>query len=72
MSKNAVEPERTQMTIRRMRVAWWISKVTRSQAHARRRREPTPTHTHACTQPCACTRTELCNIYCFSTATVVT
>ena len=42
MSKNMSEPERTQ-TIWRLRVAYWISKCTRSQVHARAR-APTPTH----------------------------
>jgi hypothetical protein len=32
MSKNMLEPERSQMEIWR-RVAWWISKATRAQAH---------------------------------------
>jgi hypothetical protein len=36
-----VQPERTQ-AIRRLRVAYWINKATRSQAHARAR-APTPT-----------------------------
>jgi hypothetical protein len=54
------------MTIWR-RVACWISKTTRAQAHARARAPtsihtlPTRTHTH----------TEICNTQCFSTATVV-
>jgi hypothetical protein len=43
MSKNFVEPERTQMTIWRC-VECWISKATRAQAHARIR-APTTTHT---------------------------
>ena len=38
-----VQPERMQ-TIRRLRVAYWISKPTRSQAHTRAR---VPTHTRA-------------------------
>ena len=45
MSKNVVEPEKLQ-AIWRMRVACWISKVTRTKAHARAR-APTPTHTYA-------------------------
>jgi hypothetical protein len=40
MSKNVVEPERPRMTIWR-RVACWISKATRAQAHDR----APPTHT---------------------------
>ena len=34
MSKNLMEPERTQ-AIWRLRVAYWVSKPTRTQAHAR-------------------------------------
>ena len=49
MLKNMVEPERSQMTIWRLRVACRISKATRAQAHARAR-TPTFTHTHTHTQ----------------------
>jgi hypothetical protein len=61
MSKNVVEPERPQMTIWRMRVACWISKVTSTKAQARAHAPtsplaPTHTHTH--------THTQICNIYC--------
>jgi hypothetical protein len=42
-SKHFLEPKRPQMTIWR-RVARWIRKATRDQAHARTR---APTHTHA-------------------------
>ena len=42
ISKKVVEPERPQMTIWR-RVAYWISKTTRQQAHSCAR---APTHTH--------------------------
>ena len=42
------------VTIRRIRVACWISKATRTHAHA---------HAHA--------HTQICNIYCFSTATMI-
>jgi hypothetical protein len=42
--KNEVEPDRPQMAIW-WRVACWISKATRAQAH--QRPAPTPTHTHA-------------------------
>jgi hypothetical protein len=42
MSKNMVEPERPQIIWRR--VACWISKATRTQAHARAY-SPTPMHT---------------------------
>jgi hypothetical protein len=38
------------------RVAWLISKATRTKAHA---------------FPCTLTHTEICNTYCFSRATVV-
>ena len=63
MSKNMVEAERTQ-TIWRLGVAYWISKSTRVQTHARSR-APTPTnsatHTdanmHALTQASARTHT---------------
>ena len=47
------------MTIWRC-VACWISKATRSQAHAKAR-PPTPTHA----------RTEICKAYCFSMATMI-
>jgi hypothetical protein len=43
MSKKVVEPERPQLTIWR-RVAYWISKATRPQAHSCVC-APTPTHT---------------------------
>ena len=65
MSKNMVEPEKPYMTIWR-RVACWISKATRVQAHAR---TSAPTPTHALTQ--ARTQTEICNTYCFSMATLI-
>ena len=55
MSKNVLEPNRPQMAIWR-RVACWINKATRAQAHASAR-----AHTH----------TQICKTYCFSTATVV-
>ena len=42
MSKNLMESERTQMSIRR-RLAFWISKATRAGVHARARAPP---HTH--------------------------
>ena len=48
ISKNMVEPERLQLAIWR-RVAWWINKATRSQAHAWARiPPPPPTHTEIC------------------------
>ena len=51
MSKNLVEPERTQ-TIWRMRIACWVRKATRAQAHAiARALTPTHTRTHASTRP---------------------
>jgi hypothetical protein len=71
MSKKVVEPERLQ-TIWRTRVACWINKATRAQAHARAS-APIPTHTqmHALTRPPAHTHTHThkatCNTYCFST-----
>ena len=66
MWKNPVQPERLQ-TKQRMRVAFWIRKATRAQAYALAR---TPTHAHASTHPRARTHThtQICNIYCFSTA----
>jgi hypothetical protein len=50
MSKNMVEPERPQMAISR-RVACWICKAIRAQAHASacvptRTHPPPPPHTH--------------------------
>jgi hypothetical protein len=75
MSKNVVEPDRPQM-IWRMRVANWISKATRAQAPDRAR-VPTPTYTHTyalisvSATPLPQTHTEMCNTYCFSTATMV-
>ena len=62
MSKNMME--RPQMTIW-CRVACWLSKATRVQAHAYPRACAPFRHarTHA--------RTEMCNTYCFSTATMV-
>ena len=44
MFKNIVKPQRTK-TIWRLRVAYWISKLTRAQAQVRVR-TPTPTYTH--------------------------
>jgi hypothetical protein len=52
ISKNLVEPERPQMAIQQ-RVACWISKATRAQAHASARssaRAHTHTHTHTPTR----------------------
>ena len=46
ISKNLVEPGRPQ-TIWRMRVACWMCKATRAQAHGR-----APTHTHVLTHAC--------------------
>ena len=63
-----VEPEGPH-TIRLMRVACWISKATREQARCRAC-APTPTRTQAFTL--AHTPKEICNTYCFSTATLVT
>jgi hypothetical protein len=61
MSKNMVELEGRQMEIWR-RVACWVSKATHAQPYARPR---VPTHIH--THP----HTQIRNIYCLSTATVV-
>jgi hypothetical protein len=62
MSKNMVEPERPQ-TIWRPRIAWWISKGKRAQAHVCVRAA-----THS---PPPFPNTQLCNIYCFSTSTII-
>ena len=55
-------------------VAFWISKATRTQAHASvRALAPTQTHhTHALARAHSYTHThtEVCNTYCFYTATV--
>ena len=45
MSKYVVEPERPQKTLKRLHVAYYISKATRAQAHARAR-APTHARTH--------------------------
>ena len=50
MSKNMVEPERTQ-TIWRLRVACWLSKPTRAQAHTR---ACAPTHAHTVVRDTYC------------------
>ena len=55
ISKNMVEPERPE-TIWRMRVACWINKATRAQAHTRTR-APTPTHAHTYSRARAHTHT---------------
>ena len=55
-----VEPERPQK-IWRMRVACWIGKDTRTQAHACAH-APTPTHMHALTRTHTRTHTEKCAI----------
>jgi hypothetical protein len=57
------------MTVRRMRVACWISKATRAKANARSR-APTPTHTQAFTQA-RTQRNMSANTYCFCTAPTV-
>ena len=51
MSKNLVEPKGPQMTIQR-RVACWISRATRVEAHA----APAPVHRHPHTNAHALTR----------------
>ena len=71
MSKNMVEPERPQMTIWR-RVACWSSKATCGQIHARACVPThTQTHAHVLIHTRARTYREICNIYCFSTATIL-
>ena len=67
MSKNMVEPERPQMAIWR-RVACWIIKATRAQAHASAR-APTPIHTLAQARMHAHTQKYV--RYCFSTAKMI-
>ena len=62
MSKNVVQPDRTQMATWRL-VACWISKATCAQAHASAC-APTPT-------PLLHTHTHKYVRYCFSTATTV-
>jgi hypothetical protein len=64
MSKNVVGSER-QQTIWRMRVACWISKPTRTHAHAQTH---APRHAHTRSR----THIEIYNTYCFSMATMVT
>jgi hypothetical protein len=60
MLKNMVQPEWTQITIWR-HIACWISKAT---AHVRTH-GPTTTHKRMRAH------TQVCNIYCFSTAKMV-
>ena len=71
MSKSVVKPEATDGNItRRMRFACWVSKPTRARTHSNAPANPqarTDTHTHTD----AYTHTEICNSYCFCTATVV-
>ena len=75
MSKDTVEPER-QMLIWR-RVVCWISDVALARAYASAPAPAAPTRTHARVHECTRTRarahthTEICNAYCFSTATMV-
>ena len=49
-SKNVVQPDRPQTTVRRMRVASWTSKATRTYAHVHTQHAPTHpsprAHTH--------------------------
>jgi hypothetical protein len=54
--------------IQSMRFACWVSKATRARTRVRLR-----THTHKRNRARAHTHThiEICNIYCFSTATMV-
>jgi hypothetical protein len=71
MSEVLMKGEGPHVTIRHIRVASWISKATSAQAHAR----ALCTHSHARTSIRTPTRahmhTEICNTYCFSTATMV-
>jgi hypothetical protein len=70
MWKNVVEPDRPQMAIWSMRIAFWISKATNTHTHTHTeyviriafplQRLQTHTHTH-----------RICNTYCFSPATTV-
>jgi len=55
MWKNIVERGRPQITVWRMRFAWWLTKATHTHTHTHAR-------THALT---------ICNTYCLSTATMV-
>ena len=66
-SKKVVEPERSQMTTWRLRVACAISKATRAQEHCRAPHPNVRTHS----PKRAPTHTEIRNTYCFSTATMV-
>ena len=70
MSKNMVEPERTE-TIWLLHLAYWISKPTRAQAHACACAS-TPARTHTPALAYARAHREIYNTYCFSTVTVVT
>jgi hypothetical protein len=54
-SKNMVEPERPQITIRRMRCVCWISETTR--AHAQAHVSAQDTHNQTCTRVCTQART---------------
>jgi hypothetical protein len=65
--------------IRRRRFTCWISKATRSHAHANALSHPhthththtyTHTHTHTYTHTHTHTHKEVCNMYCFCTATI--
>jgi len=60
MWKNMLEPDRSQMTIWRMRITCWIPKSTRARARAH-----THTHTHTQTHTHSL---KICNTYCFSMA----
>jgi hypothetical protein len=64
MSKNMVDPEaKNDVTIWRILVTYRISNATRAHAHANAH---APRHSHSCTHR------QIYNIYCFSTARVVT
>ena len=51
------------ITVWRTRVACWISKATRTYAHAHAHATEYP---QACTHSQACTHRPICNTYCFS------
>jgi hypothetical protein len=75
-----VEAERPQMVIWRIRVACWISKATLAQTHANASATtrkplasppPPHTYTHKRSRTHSNAHAEVCNTYCFFTATSV-
>ena len=67
ISKNIVEPERSQ-TVWRLCVAYWISKASRASTNSHRCTQThRHTHSHALVHAFlrACAHTEMCNTYCF-------